>query len=56
MPSSRLEVATTQRRSPDFSACSMAARCSLDTEPWCERAITEAGVVTRFTVLPVNDP
>ncbi len=38
MPSSRLLVATTQRRMPDFSASSISALCSLLTEPWCARA------------------
>ena len=40
MPSSRELVATTQRSSPDFSAASTWARCSLLTEPWCARAMT----------------
>ncbi len=34
MPSSRLEVATTAGRRPDFSASSICARSSLETEPW----------------------
>ncbi|OUD95292.1 hypothetical protein CMMCAS05_02365 [Clavibacter michiganensis subsp. michiganensis] len=40
MPSSRLEVATTQRRRPDFRSSSMRARCSLETDPWCALAST----------------
>ncbi len=40
MPSSRLLVATTAGRRPDFSSSSMVARCSLLTEPWCARAST----------------
>ncbi len=34
MPSSRLDVATTQRSPPDLSRASTSARRSLDTEPW----------------------
>ncbi len=56
MPSSRLEVATTQRRLPSFSDCSISRRCSLDTDPWCERAISAGLSSTRDTVLPVNEP
>ena len=40
MPSSRLDVATTQRSRPDLRSSSMSARCSLLTEPWCARAST----------------
>ena len=40
MPSSSELVATTQRRSPDFSAASISARACLLTEPWWARAIT----------------
>ena len=40
MPSSRLEVATTAGSRPAFSASSICARCSRDTEPWWARAIS----------------
>ena len=40
MPSSRLLVATTQRRRPDLSSSSTCARCSFETEPWWARAST----------------
>ncbi len=40
MPSSRLDVATTQRSRPDFRSSSTSARCSLLTEPWWARAST----------------
>ena len=40
MPSSRLLVATTAGRRPDFRSSSMVARCSLLTEPWWARAST----------------
>ncbi|CAH0252558.1 hypothetical protein SRABI26_03184 [Arthrobacter sp. Bi26] len=40
MPSSSEDVATTQRRRPDFRSSSIKARWSLDTEPWCARAST----------------
>ena len=40
MPSSRLEVATTQGSRPRLRSSSMSARCSLETEPWWARAIT----------------
>ncbi len=56
MPSSRLEVATTQRSEPSLSDCSMSRRCSLETEPWCDRAISSGLATTRDTVLPVNEP
>ena len=36
MPSSRLDVATTQRSRPDLRSSSTRARCSLLTEPWCD--------------------
>ena len=39
MPSSRLEVATTQGSRPRLRSSSISARCSLDTEPWCARAM-----------------
>ncbi len=38
MPSSKDEVATTQRRRPDLRSSSMSARWSLETEPWWARA------------------
>ena len=40
MPSSRLLVATTQRRTPDFSSSSTWARCSFETDPWWAFAST----------------
>ena len=40
MPSSRLEVATTAGSRPDFSASSIWARSSLETDPWCARTIS----------------
>ena len=40
MPNSSEEVATTHFSSPDFSICSVSARSSLLTDPWCARAIT----------------
>ncbi len=40
MPSSRLDVATTAGSRPAFRSSSTWARCSLDTEPWCARAMT----------------
>ena len=40
MPSSREDVATTQRSRPDFRSSSIRARWSLDTEPWWARAST----------------
>ena len=40
MPSSREDVATTQRSRPDLRSSSIKARWSLDTEPWCARAST----------------
>ncbi len=40
MPSSRLEVATTQGSRPPLRSSSISARCSLDTEPWWARAMT----------------
>ncbi len=40
MPSSRLEVATTQGSRPRLRSSSISARCSLETEPWCARAMT----------------
>jgi|GEM_PF-6483348 len=43
IPSSRLEVATTHRRAPDFRSRSVEARRSLDTDPWWARAILRAG-------------
>ena len=39
MPSSRLEVATTQGSVPRLRSSSIRARCSFDTEPWWARAI-----------------
>ena len=39
MPSSRLDVATTQGSSPRFSSCSTCRRFSFDTEPWCAFAM-----------------
>ncbi len=56
MPSSREEVATTQRRSPVLRSCSTRARCSLDTEPWWARAISRgAPVVSSPWVEPRRD-
>ena len=40
MPSSSELVATTARSVPSLSICSVMARSSLDTDPWCARAIT----------------
>ena len=40
MPSSRLEVATTAGSRPAFRSSSTWDRCSLETEPWCARAIS----------------
>ena len=40
MPSSREDVATTQRSRPDFRSSSIRARWSLETEPWWARART----------------
>ena len=40
MPSSSELVATTARREPSLSICSVRARSSLDTEPWWARAMT----------------
>ncbi len=48
MPSSRLLVATTQRRVPDFNSSSTWARCSFETEPWCALA--------RIAATPADDP
>ncbi len=42
MPSSRDEVATTQRNRPVLRSSSMMARWSFDTEPWCARASNPA--------------
>ncbi len=44
MPSSRLDVATTQGSRPRLRSSSIRARCSLETDPWWARAIT-GGVV-----------
>ena len=40
MPSSSDDVATTQRRLPDFSSFSTASLCSLETDPWWALAMT----------------
>ena len=48
MPSSRLEVATTQGSRPRLRSSSISARCSLDTDPWCALAMT--------TSAPSDDP
>ena len=40
MPSSRLDVATTQGSRPRLRSSSISARCSLDTDPWWARAMT----------------
>ena len=50
MPSSRLEVATTQRSRPDLRSSSIRSRWSLLTEPWCARA--SSGAAPELWLLP----
>ena len=42
MPSSRLEVATTQGSRPPLSSSSTSVRCSRDIDPWCALATVAA--------------
>ena len=42
MPSSRLDVATTQGSTPPFSSSSTSVRCSRDIDPWCAFATVAA--------------
>ena len=55
MPSSRLEVATTQGSSPAFSSRSTCRRFSLETEPWWAFAMSTGGSVTSAVVEPMSE-
>ena len=53
MPSSRLDVATTQGSTPPFSSSSTRVRCSRDIEPWCAFA-TAAGAPPPMPDCPIG--
>ena len=55
MPSSRLEVATTQGSSPALSSRSTARRFSLETDPWCALAMSAGAPSPSSEVPPMSE-